>query len=401
MSVFRESHRHEVNLVVDHPPSSRLLAGANESSTMFIAIIVGLICLFYLVCTFHCMRMWCLNKCARRSGDGSADTVLLHEGRAFNLTGDQRRAVLEAIFSESSKPATDLDVSRKTKKRRKGDDDSEDTDNVPTDVEIPGIATADTVATNEEGSTRESNHDSEEDKESQWLDVEAGQTGDDSLGGKTDHSVPREPITPMPQTPRKSELLTPPQSDVVGTTDHTVDEDITPKAPALRFRQGEDVSALSIPPRPRRLEVAEQESSANGSTFVEASELEMPPTLILPIFASTRRSKSFVIPEGEMAEEVKEEIASTKESSDEDESSFSPLPFSLNKHASFATVTSEYTYDDDSTTGDNVCPICLSGYKVGDLLASSKHCLHTFHKGKVESANVGLLELCGVHCPQS
>jgi Ring finger domain len=55
------------------------------------------------------------------------------------------------------------------------------------------------------------------------------------------------------------------------------------------------------------------------------------------------------------------------------------VPVPITRRESFTTVTSEYTYDDDST-GDNVCPICLSGYKKGDILVVSKHCTHCFHK---------------------
>lgn len=56
------------------------------------------------------------------------------------------------------------------------------------------------------------------------------------------------------------------------------------------------------------------------------------------------------------------------------------IPIPMTKRESFATITSEYTYDDDSTTGDNVCPICLCGYKKGDMLVVSNHCTHCFHK---------------------
>lgn len=56
------------------------------------------------------------------------------------------------------------------------------------------------------------------------------------------------------------------------------------------------------------------------------------------------------------------------------------VPVPMTRRESFATVTSEYTFDDDSTTGDNVCPICLCGYKKGDVLVVSQHCTHCFHK---------------------
>jgi hypothetical protein len=59
-------------------------------------------------------------------------------------------------------------------------------------------------------------------------------------------------------------------------------------------------------------------------------------------------------------------------------------PFPLISRNSLATVTSEYTYDDDSTADDNLCPICLCGYQSGDILIESKHCTHIFHKGTQE-----------------
>jgi hypothetical protein len=54
------------------------------------------------------------------------------------------------------------------------------------------------------------------------------------------------------------------------------------------------------------------------------------------------------------------------------------VPASLTRRDSYTTVTSEYTYDDESTafSGEHVCPICLSGYKKGDMLIASKHCTH-------------------------
>jgi hypothetical protein len=67
---------------------------------------------------------------------------------------------------------------------------------------------------------------------------------------------------------------------------------------------------------------------------------------------------------------------------------FSPLP--LISRNSLATVTSEYTYDDDSTADDNLCPICLCGYQCGDILIESKHCTHIFHKGTQELGFFGM-----------
>lgn len=84
----------------------------NQSFAIMLAVLVTLILLFFVVCTYQVLRNWlcklCCGRDLRRSNNTAtpltdADTVLVHDGRVFNLTGDQRRAVLEAIFSETSK----------------------------------------------------------------------------------------------------------------------------------------------------------------------------------------------------------------------------------------------------------------------------------------------------------
>jgi hypothetical protein len=107
----------------------------------FFQIIVGLIVIFYGICMYQLMRIWMCQsmrkwwKRKRRQQNGlpdlddeenpqgppsnetsdiatttqqqpNDDTVLVHEGRVFTLSDDQRRAVLEAIFSTSSKAST-------------------------------------------------------------------------------------------------------------------------------------------------------------------------------------------------------------------------------------------------------------------------------------------------------
>ena len=113
---------------------------------------------------------------------------------------------------------------------------------------------------------------------------------------------------------------------------------------------------------------------------------------------SWRRKARHPIPEHEeIDDEAKEEVMPTSghDNNDiggdngdgtvpsfdaEDNQLLLQLPIPLVRRESYTTVTSEYTYDDDSTTGDNVCPICLCGYKVGDVLVNSKYCVHVFHK---------------------
>lgn len=103
---------------------------------------------------------------------------------------------------------------------------------------------------------------------------------------------------------------------------------------------------------------------------------------------SSKRSTNFIIPEYETAEETKEEIDNEEDNQhDEDtnhEIDFKQLPIPFIRTESFQTVASEYTYGDDDScttaTGDNVCNICLCGYKMGDMLIASKYCTHVFHK---------------------
>jgi uncharacterized protein YfcZ (UPF0381/DUF406 family) len=87
-----------------------------------------------------------------------------------------------------------------------------------------------------------------------------------------------------------------------------------------------------------------------------------------------------VIPENESfeSEECKEELENTMEESVGEELALH-LPIPLVRRESFTTTASEFTYDDESTV-EHACPICLGGYKKGDMLSASKHCPHMFHK---------------------
>jgi hypothetical protein len=83
------------------PPSSK---EGSRSFTMLLSVIVGLILIFYVICTYQIMRMWLCKVCCRSEREEEAVVeVFDHNGRLFNLSGNQRRAVLEAIFSETSK----------------------------------------------------------------------------------------------------------------------------------------------------------------------------------------------------------------------------------------------------------------------------------------------------------
>jgi hypothetical protein len=70
----------------------------NSAFMMFLTVIVVLVVLCYLICLYHMIQMWC---CKREREEPPRSVVV--SGRVFNLTPGQRRAVLEAIFSENSK----------------------------------------------------------------------------------------------------------------------------------------------------------------------------------------------------------------------------------------------------------------------------------------------------------
>ena len=109
----RLQQQHDATATAAAAPS----ATQDKSFAIMLAVLVALILLFFVICTYQVLRIWlcrCLCKRDLRAAaavannvNGAADTVLVHDGRAFNLTGDQRRAVLEAIFSETSKVPLD------------------------------------------------------------------------------------------------------------------------------------------------------------------------------------------------------------------------------------------------------------------------------------------------------
>ena len=83
-------------------PTSRA-SNPQDSFLLFASVIVGLILLAYAFCLVQIFRMWILRLCCGRDYFQTATVVLVQEGNIFNLNPRQRRAALEAIFSETSK----------------------------------------------------------------------------------------------------------------------------------------------------------------------------------------------------------------------------------------------------------------------------------------------------------
>jgi hypothetical protein len=117
----------------------------------------------------------------------------------------------------------------------------------------------------------------------------------------------------------------------------------------------------------------------DDSTDVDSSIRPALASLPLPSLTAGL-NRTALIPENESfeSEECKEELENTMEESVGEELALH-LPIPLVRRESFTTTASEFTYDDESTVG-HACPICLGGYKKGDMLSASKHCPHMFHK---------------------
>jgi hypothetical protein len=77
----------------------------NESFLLLTAGIVGLVMIVYVLCIYQAICVWLCRVCCGRQPEVEepGETVLIHEGITFNLSSNQRRAVLEAILKENSK----------------------------------------------------------------------------------------------------------------------------------------------------------------------------------------------------------------------------------------------------------------------------------------------------------
>ena len=70
---------------------------------MFVAAIVSVIGVCYLYCMIQMIRLWC----CRRDTEAA---VLITDGITFSLNSAQRRAVLETIFSDTSKVSQSVTI---------------------------------------------------------------------------------------------------------------------------------------------------------------------------------------------------------------------------------------------------------------------------------------------------
>jgi hypothetical protein len=71
---------------------------------LFAPVIAGLVVLAFIFCMWQMFRVWLLRVCCGRETSTSNDrAIIVHKAQVFDLNSTQRRAVLEAIFSETSK----------------------------------------------------------------------------------------------------------------------------------------------------------------------------------------------------------------------------------------------------------------------------------------------------------
>jgi hypothetical protein len=99
-----QEQAHELESSHTHAPSSSSSRTNEDSFLMFASVIVGLIVLAYFFCMYQMFRIWFLwFCCGQETSTINVQPIFVHEGRIIDLNSRQRRAVLEAIFSETSK----------------------------------------------------------------------------------------------------------------------------------------------------------------------------------------------------------------------------------------------------------------------------------------------------------
>lgn len=357
----------------------------SESSAWFIAAIVALIVLFYIICMFQCVKLYILKCCRQDSAvanSGATGTVLVHEGRVFNLSEDQRRAVLEAIYADNSKPATDQDVGQKQKKRkrkvfgRESAYDNEDNEEFPMcNVEIPSLEVNASLET----------HYAREDDELGIISLDdplfvgdsgycASLSSEFQSGDDVDQEVHRwkKPTASVDcSSSSKPNSLT----NLSVHPQLTIDASSTPRTKNCKsIRQLQELTneASDKIDGDARIVVEPQNGVEGGlpdrcesMDSWDDNESNTPlPSLPLPELSSRFHPEKPNRLSGEAKERKSTNVFSMMQDDDggdEDRirqssdclSLFPSVP--LARHESFTTQASEYTYDDDScTTGDNV-----------------------------------------------
>lgn len=304
----------------------------------------------------------------------------------------------------------------KRKRRRRRNDET-----VPDNVEIPGIATAETDVTNETHESyqeRRSFHDDhhQDDDDDAFSDassedeiiraIDPSEAEDEDVLSPTASSMHTDES--LIATPTVRNLVRTPSFDSVDLTPKTTPSlsaaQTLPVLPTGANEEGDDdyhAGDFS--------EILRPKLRSPNTRFVPAQRLTPPSTdelsLSLPSLNVKReRHTNFPIPEDQVVvegdegiegEESKEEIEPVGGSAvagaggvsvevlSQDDHVGPPLhiPIPLVARDSLMTVTSDYTYDDESTCSSSiVCPICLSGYRMGDFIVTSKYCTHMFHK---------------------
>jgi len=277
--------------------SSRVLQSAaknngNDAFLMFASIVVGLICLCYAYCMYQVVRFWC----CRQSRETDEPVT---QGYAFNLNTKQRRAVLEAIFSETSKSVTASSLFHKKSN----------------DADLADIPVTLTLESKEDG---------------QETDEDEGH-----VTSKTPTSSTHSSLTPEAST---SIVMV---EDSIGEN-NALAPNLEPSGTPEDGNTGISNSIAGLDTIRRSFPWNDKKNSEDSCDV-----------LAFPVLTD---------------EDCKEEDAI--------DLCLNPSPLHARKNDAQGSM----DFDDEDDANENVCPICLSGYQEGDVMVSSKYCLHLFHK---------------------
>ena len=384
--------------------SSRTLQqDAHHDNTWLMQAIVAMIALFFAVS----LHQFIYSRCRKYRATRAATAADTSQVKVFALSENQRRAVLEAIYADNSKPAKELGVAVRNKSCEA------ESDAIPIMLQIPSLNLKASFDKASSGADLDFTCIEISLSSDSILYLQSRQSHDDDPCESLSLSCFATKEEPAFTSDKQRVVyvenqLQPPDDDVevydraevhvhdLGNQDHAS------RVMRVRHHDMEEGNDCSVEPSTPVSESAVSDSSV-GATEAQTQEL-----LCLECGQAT--------PFGELNDD--QQVASDYSSDDMLQESVKPkhgeLPSTKSSPNSFAAYASEFAYEDDAScaTGDNVwyvdmcainleecigakvlylcfcnsrqySPICLSGYVTKDVLIMSKHCTHVFHKVRI------------------